>query len=89
MDIPVTKMEAARGLLTAMFRERPRILIAEIMRAAAERGISRRTMQRACGDLGVTEIHNGPYGAIWAWPQSRATLTPLPDRDKKACEGTC
>jgi len=34
MTVPVTKREAARGLLTAMFRERPRILIAEIMDAA-------------------------------------------------------
>jgi hypothetical protein len=69
MTIPLTKGEAARGLLSSMFRERPRILIAEVMEAAAERGISRRTMQRACSDLGITEIHNGPYGAIWAWPQ--------------------
>jgi hypothetical protein len=69
MTVPTTQREAARGLLTAMFRERPRILISEVMTAAVERGISRRTMQRACGDLGVTEIHNGPYGAIWSWPQ--------------------
>ncbi len=52
-------------------RERPRILIAEIMDAAAERAISRRTMTRACGDLGITEIHNGPFGGIWAWPQDQ------------------
>jgi N-formylglutamate amidohydrolase len=71
MTVPVTKREAARGLLTAMFRERPRILIAEIMDAAAERAISRRTMTRACGDLGITEIHNGPFGGIWAWPQDQ------------------
>ncbi len=69
METPTTKREAARGLLAAMFRERPRILIAEVMEAAAGHAISRRTMIRACGDLGVTEIHNGPYGAIWAWPQ--------------------
>lgn len=66
--MPLTKREAARGLLASMFRERPRILIAEVMEAAAERGISRRTMQRACKDIGVGEIHNGPYEAIWAWP---------------------
>jgi N-formylglutamate amidohydrolase len=71
MTASVTKREAARGLLTAMFRERPRILIAEIMDAAAERAISRRTMTRACGDLGITEIHNGPFGGIWAWPQDQ------------------
>jgi len=22
-------------------------------------------MTRACGDLGVTEVYNGPYGAFW------------------------
>ena len=69
MTVPLTKREAARGLLASMFRERPRILIAEVMDAAAERAISLRTIQRACRDLGITEIHNGPHGAIWAWPQ--------------------
>lgn len=69
--IPTTKREAARGLLTALFRERPRILIAEVMKAAEERDISRRTMTRACRDLGVTEIHNGRNGAIWAWPSEK------------------
>jgi len=28
-------------------------------------------MTRACGDLGITEIHNGPFGGIWAWPQDQ------------------
>jgi hypothetical protein len=41
------------------------------MEAANKQAISRRTMIRACGDLGVTEIHNGPHGGIWAWPQSQ------------------
>ena len=75
MTVPLTKRESARGLLAAMFRERPRILIAEVMEAADSRGISRRTMIRACADLGVTEIHNGPHGAIWAWPQAAAAQT--------------
>lgn len=76
MTIPVTKIEAARGLLTSLFRESPRILIADALKAATEHDISRRTMQRACGDLGITEIHNGPHGGIWAWPQSQPSLKP-------------
>jgi hypothetical protein len=67
--IPTTKREAARGLLTSLFRECPRILISEVMAAAAERDISRRTMTRACRDIGITEIHNGRNSGIWAWPQ--------------------
>lgn len=70
MTIPVTKREAARGLLSEMFREQPRILIADVMAKAAERGLSRTTVRRACTDLGITEIHNGPHGGIWAWPQN-------------------
>lgn len=23
---------------------------------------------QACGDLGVYEVRNGPYGGIWEWP---------------------
>ncbi len=72
MTTPVTKREAARALLTALFTERPRVSIAEAMEAAAERAISRRTMSRACRDLGITEVHNGRYGGIWAWPQEQA-----------------
>jgi hypothetical protein len=67
-NMPQTKREAARDLLTGIFRNRTRITIAEAMEAAAELGISRRTMIRACGDLGIREVHNGPFGAIWAWP---------------------
>lgn len=71
MTIPVTKREAARALLSEMFREQPRILIADVMAAAAERGISRTTVRRACTDLGIREIHNGPLPGIWAWPQGQ------------------
>ena len=66
--MPQTKREAARDLLTEIFRGRSRVTIAEAMEAATERGISRRTMIRACGDLKITEVHNGPFGGIWASP---------------------
>jgi hypothetical protein len=66
---PVTQREAARGLLTAMFANRHRILISEVLQAAAERGISRRTMTLARADLGITTLQNGRNSGIWVWPQ--------------------
>jgi hypothetical protein len=60
-----TKGEMARELLIELFAHRSRITIADAVDRGAESGISRRTLQRACVDLGVREIHNGPYGAFW------------------------
>jgi hypothetical protein len=61
----LTKREAARVLLLKLFSGRSRITIAEAVAAGAEEGISRRTLTRACKDLGVVEVHNGRYGAFW------------------------
>ncbi len=60
-----TKREAARALLTELFTHAQRVAIATAVEEGRERGISRRTLTRACGDLGVREVHNGPYGAYW------------------------
>jgi hypothetical protein len=68
MDIPKTKRELAAELLTDMFRDRTRVLIADAIARAAEQNISRRTLIRAKTDLGLREIHNGPYSGIWEWP---------------------
>jgi hypothetical protein len=65
MNATMTKRETARSLLEELFRDRSRVPIAEAVEAGLERGVSRRTLTRACGDLGVTEIHNGPFGGFW------------------------
>jgi ABC-type uncharacterized transport system fused permease/ATPase subunit len=64
----LTKREHARVLLAQLMTGRTRIAIADAMTAALAEGISRRTMQRAKADLGLVEIHNGPYGAFWQAP---------------------
>jgi len=60
-----TKRELARELLTSRFAHRDRVAIAEVVTAASEIGVSRRTLSRAAKEIGVREIHNGPYGGFW------------------------
>jgi hypothetical protein len=63
---PLTKREQAIVLLRDLFAHRDRITITEANAAAADRGISPRTLTRAAHeDLGVREIHNGRYPGIW------------------------
>jgi hypothetical protein len=61
----LTKREHAREILRALFAHQQRIAIADAMAAGKAQGISRKTIQRASNELGVREIHNGPYGAFW------------------------
>jgi N-formylglutamate amidohydrolase len=60
-----TKIEAARALLERLFATYHRVAIADAVSAASEIGVSRRTLQRACAELGVKEVHNGPFGGFW------------------------
>lgn len=60
-----TKREVGVELLREMFANQRRIAIADAVARAAELGVSRRTMMRACKDVGAHEVHNGPYGAFW------------------------
>jgi hypothetical protein len=63
---PLTKREQAIVLLRDLFAHRDRITITEANTAAADRGISPRTLTRAAHeDLGVREIHNGRNTGIW------------------------
>lgn len=61
-----TKREIAEEILKEMFQDEDRIAIADARKAVARHGVSARTLARAASDLGVVEIHNGPYGAFWA-----------------------
>ena len=63
-----TKRERARLILESLFKSRDRITIAEAVAAGAEQGVSRRTLTRACHDLGIREVHNGPFGGFWERP---------------------
>jgi hypothetical protein len=65
MDNMTTKREAAAALLSELFANHKRVAIADAVAAGNARGISRRTLTRACRELGVTAVHNGPYGAFW------------------------
>jgi len=65
MNGVMTQREAARALLFELFTDRKRIAISEVLGNAAGRGISRRTMTRACQDVGVTAIQNGRLGGFW------------------------
>lgn len=61
-----TKREAAEQVLRELFSRAERIAIADAVKAAAERGVSRSTLTKvAHAEVGVTEIHNGPHGAFW------------------------
>jgi N-formylglutamate amidohydrolase len=69
MNSTMTKREQAQAVLSSLFAGgRNRIPIAEAVQAASEVGVSRRTLTRAARDLGVTEVHNGPYPAYWELP---------------------
>jgi hypothetical protein len=61
----ITKREAAVQLLGELLGDSTRIVIADAVKSAQERGISRPTLQRAAKDMGVRMVHNGPYGAFW------------------------
>jgi hypothetical protein len=60
-----TKREIAHDVLGKLLTGRTRITIAEAVEATAKAGVSRRTTARAARELGLQEIHNGPYGAFW------------------------
>jgi hypothetical protein len=66
---PLTKREHGRRILEALFADRDRVAIAEAVAAGAEHHVSRRTLVRACRDLGVREVHNGPFAAFWERPK--------------------
>jgi hypothetical protein len=64
--VTTTKREQAVALLRGLFAHRDRITITEARAAAADLGISPRTLTRAAHeDLGMREIHNGRYPGIW------------------------
>lgn len=65
MDETLTKREIGAAILRELFANRSRVPISEVVAAAQERGVSRRTLTRAGKELGITEIHNGPYGGFW------------------------
>jgi len=62
---PSTKREIARDLLQELFTDRDRIPIQEIVAVGQTRGVSRRTLTRACVDLNIGTVPNGPFGAFW------------------------
>jgi hypothetical protein len=68
MNTNLTKREVADRILRGLFAHNNRISIADAIQAAGPHGVSRRTIQRAARDLGVREVHNGPYGAFWEQP---------------------
>jgi hypothetical protein len=65
VDSTKTKREIATDLLRDLFRDRTRIEIAEAVKRGAALGVSRRTLLRAGSELGVREVHNGPFPAFW------------------------
>jgi hypothetical protein len=69
-DSLLTKRELAQKLLRDMFANHKRIAIADAVRAAAQRGISRRTLTKARAEMGATEVHNGPHPAFWQAPEA-------------------
>jgi hypothetical protein len=69
----LTKRELAQRLLEELFVGRDRITIAEAVAAGVERGVSRRTLVRACREAGIREVHNGPYGGFWEKPGKAGT----------------
>lgn len=62
---PQTKREQAEALLKELFLHANRVTIEDAMAVAKERGLSRRTMQRATAAVGIQTVTNGPYGGIW------------------------
>lgn len=65
----LTKRELARKLLRDMFANHKRVAIADAVRVATQRGISRKTLTEARKDIGATEIHNGPHPGFWQAPE--------------------
>lgn len=61
----LTQREIAAEVLEAVFRDRRRVPIAEIVAAGALRGVSRRTLRRAADQFGITEVHNGNKPGFW------------------------
>lgn len=61
----LTKREQAAEILRGLFANADRIAIADAVAAGKAQDVSRGTLRRAATDLGVREIHNGPYGAFW------------------------
>lgn len=68
MDSMMTKREIAKTILKEQFANRERVAIAELVQIADGRGVSRRTLTRAAQELGIREVHNGPFGAFWERP---------------------
>jgi hypothetical protein len=61
----LTKRELAGALLRDLFAYRERIPIAEVVAKGREIEVSRTTLIRACRDVGIREVHNGPFGGFW------------------------
>lgn len=64
----LTQREIAHQVLDELFRNRERVSITEAVTAAAERGVSRRTLRRAATECGIREIHNGRIPGFWELP---------------------
>jgi hypothetical protein len=60
-----TKLELAIALLQELFNCKQRIIINDAVAAAAERGVSRRTLIRASKILGATFVSNGNLPGFW------------------------
>jgi hypothetical protein len=65
----LSQRELARRLLIDLFSERRRISVEQAVNASAELGVSRATLIRARGDLGLRTIRNGPLPAFWEAPE--------------------
>jgi hypothetical protein len=61
----LTKREIGIEVLEHAFEKTERVLVKDIIAKAKEAGVSRRTMQRIAGDLGIQEIHNGNQPSFW------------------------
>ena len=65
MSDTMTKLETGLNILASAFFNQKRYAIADVLTIAKARGVSRRTMTRACRLFGVTEVHNGHFPAFW------------------------
>jgi hypothetical protein len=63
--LPKTKREIAQELLTGLFRETTRILVADAVAAGKARGISYITMYRTARQMGVVSVPVGRGAGIW------------------------
>jgi Ni,Fe-hydrogenase maturation factor len=63
--LPKTKREIAQELLTELFRDTSRILVADAVAAGKAHGIAYITMYRAARALGITSVHTGRAAGIW------------------------